>query len=118
MSSTAQQHSCCGGKPACATKPRLQPLANRVLLRRLEKQETVGSIILPDSAKKEQEIAEVVAVGCGKTDKNGQLIPMSVQVGQRVIIEKYSGQKVGAIGGDDEELIVVRDNEIIAIIED
>jgi chaperonin GroES len=116
MSQTA--HSCCSGKSACATKPRLQPLADRVLIRRLEKQETVGNILLPDSAKKDKEEVDIIAVGPGKTDKNGSLIPMPVQVGQRVLIEKYSGQKVGPFGDDAEEYMIVRANDIIAIIEE
>lgn len=115
----SQSNTCCGSKSSCtATKVSLKPLSNRVLLRRLEKQETVGRIVLPDSAKKEQEQAEVVAVGPGKQDKNGALIPMSVQVGQKVLMEKYSGQKVGPFGDDDEEYVIVRDSDIIAIIED
>jgi chaperonin GroES len=118
MSHTAQHTSCCGSHTSCASKPRLQPLANRILVRRLEKQQTVGSILLPDSAKKEQEQAEVVAVGPGKLDKNGQLIPMPVQVGQRILMEKYSGQKVGPFGDDDEEFIILRDSDVIAIIEE
>lgn len=117
MSQTTKHGSCCGHTTTCA-KPMLKPLGNRILLRRLEKQNSVGNILLPDSAKKEQEQAEVVAVGCGKRDKQGNLIPMPVSVGQRVLMEKYSGQKVGPFGDSDEEYVIVRDNEIIAIIEE
>lgn len=93
----------------------LRPLGNRVLLRRLAPEETLkGGIILPDAAKKKQEQAEVIAVGTGKKDKNGQLIPMPVQPGDTVLIEKYSGQEVTI---DNDELIIARADDLIAIIE-
>lgn len=93
----------------------LQPLGNRVLLRRLEAETTArGGIILPDSAKKKQERAEVIAVGTGKKDKDGKVIPVNVQVGDIVLMEKYSGQEVTI---NDEEFFIVRSDDIIAIIE-
>lgn len=97
------------------TNTHLQPLGNRVLLRRLEQEEKLkGGIILPDTAKKKQEQAEVVAVGPGKKDKSGNLIPMPVQPGNIVLIEKYSGQEVAL---NEEEFIIVRADDLIAIIE-
>ena len=96
-------------------KTSLRPLGNRVLLRRLEAEETLkGGIILPDNAKKKQEHAEVIAVGTGKKDKNGQIIPISVKVGNIVLIEKYSGQDVTL---DGEDFIITRGEDLIAIIE-
>ena len=93
----------------------LRPLGNRVLLRRLEAEETLkGGIILPDNAKKKQEHAEVVAIGTGKKDKNGQLIPIPVKTGDIVLIEKYSGQEVTL---HDEEYVIARADDLIAIIE-
>lgn len=93
----------------------LQPLGNRILVRRLEEQEKLkGGIILPDSAKKKQEQAEVIAVGNGKKDKSGALIPMPVKVGDIVLMEKYSGQEVNL---NDEDYIIVRADDLIAIIE-
>lgn len=119
MVQTAQgNNSCCSGKSSCTTKPQLQPLGNRVLVRRLEKEQTAGKIFLPDSAKKEQELAVVIAVGPGKYDKQGKLIPVAVKAGQRILMEKYSGQKVGPFGDDDEEYIILRDSDIIAIVEE
>lgn len=95
--------------------PAFRPLGNRVLVRRLEPEETLkGGIILPDNAKKKQEQAEVVAIGTGKKDKNGQLIPIPVKNGDIVLIEKYSGQEVTL---NDEEYIIVRSDDLIAIIE-
>ena len=93
----------------------LRPLGNRVLVRRLAAEETLkGGIILPDTAKKKQEQAEVVAIGTGKKDKNGQLIPIPVKVGDIVLIEKYSGQEVSL---NDEEHVIVRADDLIALIE-
>lgn len=97
------------------TKTKLQPLGNRVLLRRLEAEETLkGGIILPDTAKKKQEQAEVIAIGTGAKDKAGNLIPIPVKVGDIVLMEKYSGQEVKL---DDEEFIITKADDIIAIIE-
>lgn len=93
----------------------LRPLGNRVLLRRLAAEETLkGGIILPDNAKKKQEHAEVVAIGTGKKDKSGKLIPIPVKAGDIVLIEKYSGQEVTL---SDEEYVIARADDLIAIIE-
>lgn len=94
---------------------KLKPLGNRVLVRRLAAEEKLkGGIILPDTAKKKQEQAEVVALGSGKKDKNGALIPMPVKVGNIILMEKYSGQEVTL---EDEEFVILRADDIIAIIE-
>jgi chaperonin GroES len=96
-------------------KVQLRPLGNRVLLRRLEAEEKLkGGIILPDSAKKKQEHAEVIAVGTGKKDKNGKLIPIPVNVGDIVLMDKYSGQEVQL---NDEDYVIARAEDIIAIVE-
>jgi chaperonin GroES len=97
------------------TKTKLKPLGNRVLVRRLEAEETLkGGILLPDSAKKKQENAEVVAVGPGKKDSQGNLVPMPVKVGDIVLMDKYSGQEVTL---DDQEYVIVRSDDLIAIVE-
>ena len=97
------------------TSIKLRPLGNRVLARRLDQKETSkGGIIIPDSAKKKQESAEVVAVGAGKKDKNGNLIPMPVKVGDIVMMDKYSGQEVTI---EDQEYVIVRADDIIAVIQ-
>ncbi|MCB1112592.1 MAG: co-chaperone GroES [Chlamydiales bacterium] len=94
---------------------KLRPLGNRVLVRRLEAEEkTEGGIILPDSAKKKQEQAIVVAIGTGKKDKNGKTIEISVKVGDIVLMDKYAGQEVKV---DDEEFVIARADDLIAIIE-
>ena len=96
-------------------KVQLRPLSNRVLLRRLEQEEQLkGGIILPDTAKKKQETAEVVACGPGKKNKNGELVSVSLKVGDIVMLDKYSGQEVKL---DDVEYVIVREEDIIAIVQ-
>ncbi len=96
------------------TKKKLQPLGNRVLVRRLEAEETLkGGILLPDSAKKKQEQAEVIAVGTGSKDKEGKPVPMPVAVGDVVLMEKYSGQEVTL---NDQEFVIIRSDDLIAIV--
>ncbi|MBA3816148.1 MAG: co-chaperone GroES [Parachlamydiaceae bacterium] len=91
-----------------------RPLGNRVLVRRLAAEEKKGGIILPDAAKKKQEQAEIIAAGAGVKDKSGQLIPLSVKVGDVVLMEKYSGQEITL---NDQEYVIVRADDLIAIIE-
>lgn len=96
-------------------KIKFQPLGNRVLVRRLEQEEKLkGGIILPDTAKKKQEQAEVVAIGTGKKDKNEALIPIPVKIGDTIIMEKYSGQEI-KLEGDD--FVILKADDIIAIVE-
>src|ERR1700734_1527328 len=93
----------------------LKPLGNRVLVRRLAAEEKLkGGIILPDTAKKKQEQAEVVATGTGKKEKNGSVTPMPVKIGDIILMEKYSGQEVTL---NDEEFVILRADDIIAIVE-
>jgi chaperonin GroES len=97
-------------------KMTLKPLGNRVLAQRLEVQETLkGGIILPDSAKKKQETAKVVAVGPGKKLDDGQVVPVPVAIGDVILMDKYSGQEVSI---DDEEYLILKADDIIAIIEE
>ena len=97
------------------TPPKFQPLGNRVLVRRIEETESLkGGIILPDSAKKKQEQVEVLALGSGAKDKDGNVIPFPVKVGDIVLMDKYSGQEVTI---DGEEYVIARADDIIAIIE-
>ena len=99
-----------------AKKTTLKPLGNRVLVQRLEPEDTLkGGIILPDSAKKKQETAKVIAIGSGQKTKDGETIPMPIKIGDLVLMDKYSGQEVTV---DDEEYVIVKADEIIAIIEE
>ncbi|RDB31759.1 co-chaperone GroES [Candidatus Similichlamydia laticola] len=106
------EKSCCANKRAC--QKNFKPLGDRVLLKRVEAETHSGGIILPESAKKKPEVALVVAVGPGKRDKEGRLIAMPVQVGDTVLVSKYSGQEVTLEG---EEFLVASSSDIIAQVE-
>ncbi len=93
---------------------KLKPLADRVVIQSLETEEvTKGGIILPGSAKEKPQMAEVIAVGPGGVVE-GKDITMYVNVGDKVIYSKYAGTEVKL---DDKEYIVVRQNDILAIVE-
>ena len=97
-------------------KVSLRPLGDRLLVQRVEQKETLkGGIILPDSAKKKQEVAIVITIGSGKITDDGKTLPMPVKVGDKVLMDKYSGQEVTV---DDEEYVVLRAGDIIATIEE
>ncbi len=99
-----------------AKKITLKPLGNRVLVQRMEPQETMkGGIILPDSAKKKQETAKVVSIGSGKRLDDGKILPISVKVGDVILMDKYSGQEVTI---NDEEFMILKADDIIATIEE
>ena len=93
---------------------KLKPLADRVILKMVEAEETTkGGIILTAAAKEKPEVAEVLAVGPGGV-VDGKEVVMTVQVGDKVITSKYSGTEVKL---EDEEYIVVRQSDILAIVE-
>ena len=94
---------------------KVKPLGDRVLLKRVDTEEEVrGGIIIPDTAKEKPQEAEVVAVGDGKMDDDGKRLPMTVKKKDRVLIGKYTGQDIKI---NDEEHTIVREDEILAIIE-
>ena len=91
----------------------ITPLHDRVLVRRLEEKETVkGGIIIPDSAKEKPQEGEVIAVGSGRREK-GELIPLDVKPGDRILFGKYSGNDIKI---DDEEYMILKEDEILAKI--
>ena len=93
----------------------LRPLGDRVLIQRIEQETSLkGGIILPETAKKKQEMAVVIAVGNGKVVSDGKTLPMPVEIGDKVLMDKYSGQEVTI---NDEEYVVLKSDDIIAIIE-
>ena len=93
---------------------KLKPLADRVVIKMAEAEETTKSgLILAGSAKEKPEVAEVLAVGPGGT-VNGKEVKVEVSVGDKVIVGKYAGTNVKV---DGEELIIVRQDEILAIVE-
>lgn len=97
-------------------KTTLKPLADRVVAQRLESKDTLkGGIIIPDSAKKKQETAKVIAIGTGKVTDENKTIPMPVKIGDIILMDKYAGQEITI---DDEEFIIVKADDIIAIVEE
>ena len=89
----------------------ITPLHDRVLVRRLEEQETAkGGIIIPDTAKEKPHEGEVIAVGAGKKEK-GHRIPLDVKVGDRILFGKYTGSDITF---DDQEYLILREDEILA----
>jgi chaperonin GroES len=89
----------------------LTPLHDRVIVKRIEDKETVrGGIIIPDSAKEKPMEGEVIAVGSGKREK-GELIPLDVKPGDRVLFGKYGGTEIKL---DGEEFLILREEEILA----
>jgi chaperonin GroES len=91
---------------------KLQPLADRVLVKPIEKEEmTKSGIYLPDTAKEKPQEGEVLAVGPGKMSDDGKRIPLDVKVGDTVIYAKYGGTEIKV---DDEELMILRESDILA----
>ncbi len=92
------------------------PLHDRVLVRRIESDEkTSGGLIIPDTAKEKPAEGEIVAVGAGARDDDGNRIPMDVKAGDRVLFGKWSGTEITL---DGEELLIMKESDILGIIED
>lgn len=91
-----------------------RPLHDRVLVKRVEEKETVkGGIIIPDTAKEKPMEGEVVAAGPGKIQEDGKRAPMDVKAGDRILFGKYSGTEIKI---DDQEYVIMREEEILAIL--
>lgn len=95
---------------------RIRPLADRVLVKRVEEEaKTKGGIIIPDTAKEKPIKGEVIAVGEGKILENGKKIPLSVKVGDKVIFSKYAGTEIKI---EDVEHLIMREDDILGVIEE
>jgi chaperonin GroES len=95
---------------------KIRPLYDRIVVKRIEEQETVrGGIIIPDSAKEKPQEGEVVAVGNGKRLENGTLVPLDVKAGDRILFGKYSGSDIKL---DGDEYMIMREDEVLGILED
>jgi chaperonin GroES len=93
----------------------LRPLHDRVIIKRMEEERTSpGGIVIPDSATEKPIRGEVLAAGNGKRTESGEVVPMDVKVGDTVLFGKYSGTEVKVEG---EELLVMREEDIMAVIE-
>ena len=94
---------------------KVRPLADRILVKREEASETVrGGIIIPDTAKEKPQEGKVVAVGPGRVDDEGKRVPLEVKKGDRILMGKYSGTEVKI---DGDEHIIMREDDVLAIIE-
>ena len=92
----------------------LRPLHDRVIVKRLDQEtKTASGLIIPDAAAEKPDQGEVLAIGNGKVQDNGQVRPLEVKVGDRVLFGKYSGQ---AVKVDGEELLVMREEDIMAVL--
>ena len=92
----------------------LRPLHDRVIVKRLDQEtKTASGLIIPDAAAEKPDQGEILAVGNGKVQENGSLRALEVQVGDRVLFGKYSGQTVKV---DGEELLVMREEDIMAVL--
>jgi len=94
---------------------KIRPLHDRVIVKRMEEErKTASGIVIPDTATEKPDQGEIVAVGPGKRDEAGKRIAMDLKVGDRVLFGKYSGQTVKV---DGEELLVMREEDIMGVVE-
>ncbi len=94
---------------------KVKPLYDRILVKRTDTAEQVrGGIIIPDTAKEKPMEAEVMAVGDGKINDDGKTTPLQVKVGDRILVGKYSGTDIKF---DDQEYLILREDEVLAIVQ-
>ena len=94
---------------------KFRPLHDRVVVKRIEAEDkTAGGIIIPDTAKEKPQQGEVIAVGPGGRDESGKLIPIDVQVGDRVLFGKWSGTEVKI---DGQDLLIMKESDIMGVLE-
>ena len=94
---------------------KIRPLHDRIIVKRLdEERKTASGIVIPDTAAEKPDQGEVIAVGTGRRNENGVLIPLDVHAGDRVLFGKYSGQTVRVKG---DELLVMREEDVMGIVE-
>jgi len=92
-----------------------RPLHDRILVRRIEAEEkTAGGIIIPDTAKEKPQEGEVLAIGSGARDERGQLHPLDVKVGDRILFGKWSGTEIKLKG---EDLLIMKESDVMGVIE-
>ena len=94
---------------------KIRPLQDRVIVKRIaEEEKTKGGIIIPDTAKEKPQEGKVIAVGKGKVNEDGKVIPVQVKVGDRILFGKYSGSEIKL---DGEEHLIMREEDILGVIE-
>lgn len=93
----------------------IYPLGNRIVVKRSQKQTTKGGIILPDTAKEKPKEGEVIAVGPGKRNEKGELEPMSLKKGDKILFSSYAGTEVKG-DSSEEELMIMSEDEVLGIL--
>ncbi|MFL5135256.1 MAG: co-chaperone GroES [Microvirga sp.] len=94
---------------------KFRPLHDRIVVKRIDAEEkTAGGIIIPDTAKEKPQQGEVIAVGPGARNEQGQLVPLDVQVGDTVLFGKWSGTEVKI---DGEDLLIMKESDIMGVLE-
>jgi chaperonin GroES len=94
---------------------KVRPLHDRIIVQRLEESEQrVGGIIIPDTAKEKPQQGKVVAAGKGKAKDDGKVLPLDVKAGDTILFGKYSGQDIKI---DGEEYLIMREDEVLAVLE-
>ena len=94
---------------------KIRPLGDRVLIKRVaEEEKTKGGIIIPDTAKEKPQEGKVIAVGKGKRNEDGKVMPLDVKAGDRILFGKYSGSEIKM---DGEEHLILREDDILGIVE-
>ena len=95
---------------------KIRPLYDRIVVKRIEQSEELqGGLFIPDSAKEKPQQGQVVAVGKGKRLEDGEVVPLDVQVGDRILFGKYSGSEIKM---DGEEFLIMREDDVLGVIED
>ena len=94
---------------------KIRPLQDRVIVKRIEEEEkSKGGIIIPDTAKEKPQEGKVIAVGPGKANEDGKVIPLDVKVNDRILFGKYSGSEINI---DGEEHLIMREEDILGVVE-
>ena len=95
---------------------KIRPLQDRVIVKRLEEavEKTKGGIIIPDSAKEKPQHGKIIAVGKGKVNDDGKVMPLDVKVGDKILFGKYSGSEIKI---DGEEHLIMREEDILGVVE-
>ncbi len=93
----------------------IRPLYDRIVVKRIEEQETkIGGLFIPDSAKEKPQEGEVVAVGKGKRLEDGKVVPLDVKSGDRILFGKYSGNEIKI---DGQDYLIMREDEVLGILD-
>jgi chaperonin GroES len=93
----------------------VRPLHDRILVKRIEEEEQrIGGIIIPDTAKEKPQQGKVVAVGKGRVEKDGKVIPLDVKPGDTVLFGKYAGTEIKV---DGQEYLIIREDEVLGVLE-